>query len=141
MNLLYDRKILKPGDDLSEYFHPMASNLIDPLLLDNMDEGYRLLKKHLENGSKIYLITDSDVDGFTSASIFYNYLMEHLSDKYDFTIDVHIPEGKEHGLKTFYKDLLDEKQYDLIVVPDAGTNDVEECKALQKNGYDILILD
>lgn len=58
MNLLYDREILKKEDDLTKYFHPKADNLIDPALLDNMDEGYRLLKKHLENGSKIYLIVD-----------------------------------------------------------------------------------
>lgn len=83
----------------------------------------------------------SDVDGFSSASIFYNYLMDHLSEKYNFTIDVHIPEGKEHGLRTIYEDLLDEKKYDLIVVPDAGTNDVKECQALSEVGYDILLND
>lgn len=141
MNLLYDRAILTEKSDLNQYFYPKVNNLIEPELLDNIDDAYHLLKHHLENNSRIYIIVDSDCDGFCSSSIFYNYLTDHLSDKYNFTIDVHIPEGKEHGLRTFYKNLLEEKKYDLIVVPDAGTNDVDECKQLLEAGYDVLILD
>lgn len=39
------------------------------------------------------------------------------------------------------RDLATEKKYDLIVVPDAGSNDVEEHKVLKEMGYEIVILD
>ena len=97
--------------------------------------------KHLTAGSKIYLCVDSDVDGFTSSAVFYNYLTEHLSNKYNFTIEYHVPEGKEHGLRTLMPLFTEEKKWDLIVLPDSSSNDYEEHKELKEMGYDILVLD
>lgn len=37
--------------------------------------------------------------------------------------------------------LTEEKKYDLIILPDAGSNDVEEHKILSEMGYDIICLD
>lgn len=95
--------------------------------------------KHLNAGSKIYLCVDSDVDGFTSSAVFYNFLTDHI--KGDYTIEYHIPEGKEHGLRTLMPFLSTEKKYDLIVLPDSSSNDYEEHKILKEMGYDILVLD
>lgn len=140
--LLYDRGILHDNDEFKEkFFKPTKENLIDPILLDNMEKGYKLLKKHLEAGSRIYLVIDSDTDGITSSSLFYNYLTDNLKDKYNFTIDYHVPDGKEHGLSTLMNIFEGEKKWDLIVIPDAGSNDIEESNLLQEKGYDILTLD
>ena len=99
-----------------------------------------MLMRHIENGSKIYLCVDSDVDGFTSSALIYNYLMDNFPD-YNFTIEYHIPEGKEHGLRTLMPELSREKQYDLIILPDSSSNDYEEHEILSNMGYDILVLD
>ena len=96
--------------------------------------------KHLRAGSKIYLPTDSDIDGFTSASLFYNYLTEHFSE-YQPNIIYHIPEGKEHGLDSLMDWFPEQGDNSLVVVPDAGSNDVEQHRELTARGYDILILD
>ena len=96
--------------------------------------------KHLRAGSKIYLLVDSDIDGFTSASLFYNYLMEHFS-KYKPNIEYHIPEGKEHGLDSIMDWFPESGENSLIVIPDAGSNDVEQHKELVAHGYEILVLD
>lgn len=142
IELLEDRGIIPQDlEDFSLFFNPTKKSLINPLCLDNMEEAYNLLFKHLKNNSKIFLCIDSDVDGYTSSAIFYNYLMEHLKDKYDFTIDYHIPEGKEHGLRTLMDIFTEEKKWDLIVLPDSSSNDYEEHKILADMGYDILVLD
>lgn len=82
-----------------------------------------------------------DVDGFTSAVVFYNYLNDVLKDKFNFEIEYHIPEGKEHGLEVVAPMLENKKIADLIVCPDSSSNDYEYHKTLHDMGYDILVLD
>lgn len=49
--------------------------------------------------------------------------------------------GKQHGLKDHIENLLEDDFYRLILLPDAGTNDLEECRKLNKHNTDVLILD
>lgn len=140
-NLLLDRGILKEDEEFcKKFFKPTKENELDPELLDNVEEGYQLFKKHLVSGSKFYLIQDSDCDGLTSASLFYNYVKEYLSE-YNNEIIVHIPEGKEHGLDSIMDWFPDEGIDSLIILPDGGSNDLEQHAELRARGFEILVLD
>lgn len=142
MNLLKDREVLPSQGNNDWYFKPTVDNFCDPLTLDHMEEGYQLYKKHLENGSRIRLYVDCDVDGFTSAAVFINYFNKYLKEKYpnvEFTY--HIPEGKEHGLSSVMDEVVHEKICDLIILPDSSSNDYDEHQILSDMGYDILVLD
>lgn len=141
--LLLDRHIIEDDDDFRrDFFSPSSNNLHDPSLLDHVEEGYQMLIKHINNGSKIYLVIDSDVDGYTSSAVVYKYLNAmYPTEEFHYTIDYHVPEGKEHGLQTLMKDLSEEKKYDLIILPDSSSNDYEEHKILHDMGYDILVID
>ena len=143
IELLKDRGVLPNEEDKrKDFFCPsFEKNLLPPLNLDHMKEGAELLISHLEKGCRIYLVVDSDCDGYGSAAMFYNYLTEHLSDKYDFTIEYHIPTGKEHGLRTIMDIFEGEKKWDLVVLPDSSSNDYEEHKQLKEMGMDVLIMD
>ena len=46
--LLRDRKIIN-DENKAEFFYPTIANEENPLLLDNIKEGCKLLKKHLDN--------------------------------------------------------------------------------------------
>lgn len=142
--LLVDRKVISEEDinfgKDKPFFSPTWKNLLPPKDLDNMEEGYQLLKKHINNNSTIYLCIDPDVDGYTSAALFYNYMMNEVTG--NFTIKYHIPDGKEHGLSTIMNLFVNgEKSCDLIVLPDSASNDYEQHKILRDMGYDILVLD
>lgn len=93
----------------------------------------------MKAGSKIYLAVDCDVDGYTSAALFWLYFTSLRN--YDFSIEYHIPEGKEHGLRSLMPILSNKKIADLIVLPDSSSNDFTEHKILKELGYDILVLD
>lgn len=138
--LLLDRGIINEDVEYQRnFFNPtFYENNIDYLLLDNMVEGKELLFKHIKNKSKIYLIIDPDIDGFTSSAILYNYLKDTLNVE---NIEYHIPEGKEHGLDSLMKELIERKKYDLLILPDSSSNDYEYHKILHNMGYDILCLD
>lgn len=140
--LLLDRGIIEDNPEFLEKFaRPRKeTNELEPELLDNMEEGYQLLMKHLKNHSLFFLCIDSDADGFTSSALFYNYLKEHFSE-YEPNITYHIPDGKEHGLDTLLEWFPENGENSLIVVPDAGSNDVNEHRELRARGYEILVLD
>lgn len=142
INLLLDRGILTDTWDTKWYFSPTWDNYCNPLLLDHMEDGYNLLMKHLKNNSTIRLYVDCDVDGFTSSALFINYYNDYLKDKFPMVnISYHIPEAKEHGLRSVMDELINNKICDLIILPDSSSNDYEEHKKLSEMGYDILVLD
>lgn len=84
-----------------------------------------------------------DVDGYTSSAVVWLYMTKQLQGykDFNFTLEYHIPEGKEHGLEVVIDDLLPEKKYDLIICPDSSSNDYSFHEALKQAGYDILVLD
>ena len=70
------------------------------------------------------IIVDCDDDGFTSASMFYRFLKKHYPTM---DIDYFIHSEKQHGFTdTELMDWLTEGlHYDLIIVPDGGTNETK----------------
>ena len=92
-------------------------------------------KFNLDKRSQIQIIVDSDLDGIASATILYKFL-----NKFYPTIETvfSIHTGKQHGLSDDIK--LDELT-ELVMLPDAGSNDVEQANALNKKGIDVICLD
>lgn len=110
--------------------------LHDGMLFKNMDRGLTMLNWHLKNNSKIHIIDDVDNDGITSATIMDNYI--HNIDK-NISITHSMNQGKKHGI---IPKALTEYDFDLLIVPDAGSENIKECKELVENrDVDILILD
>jgi len=61
-------------EDLERFKYPSKNDIIDPLKLENMTEGAKMLIKHVKQNDKIFIQVDSDADGYTSAAILINYL-------------------------------------------------------------------
>ena len=104
-------------------------------LLKNIDKAVSCFIKHIENKSRIHIIVDSDVDGYTSASMVYRYI-KHLGEDIDVTYSLHTK--KQHGISD---DIEIPSDCELLIVPDAGSNDIEQCKELTEKGIDVIILD
>ena len=118
--------------DPKKYMKLTSDCLYNYAQLDNISEAVQLLLKHKEN--RIHIIVDCDVDGYTSAAILYMYIEKVLGRKCSYSLHT----GKQHGIS----DDIEIPQYtNLVIVPDAGTNDDEQCKELKKKGIDVLILD
>lgn len=81
-----------------------------------------------------------DMDGYASAAILYNFLYSLYPELFtEDRLHYQVHDDKTHGL-TMTEDVLN-KKYDLIIVPDAGSNQYEEHKQLAELGIDIIILD
>ncbi len=123
-------------NEVTSYLKTTDECLHSPKLLDNIREGAKLYVNHLSKGNKIFVQVDSDVDGYTSAATLYNYTcMVAPASAQNIVFRIH--DGKEHGVivNTVPDDVS------RVVIPDAGSNQYEEHKALVERGIDVLILD
>ena len=124
--------------DVGEFLNPHEYCLQNPYHLDNIKEGAQMLISKMNNEAKFAIIVDCDVDGFTSSSIIYNYLKKVK----DIQIDYFIHSGKQHGLEDMIDKFLDKgKYYDLLIVPDAGSNDYKYIEQLKEIELPVLIID
>lgn len=123
---------------------PDASYLQSPIGLDNITLGLidfdKMIKLSAEE--RIIVVADSDVDGFTSAAIFIQYLRKFNKEV---QIEWILHKGKGHGLSDTIDEIL-EKQNDnpniqYVILPDASSNDYEYHEQLGQEGIRTLVLD
>ena len=125
--------------DVEKYYEPTADCLQNPSDLENIGEAAALLEATLDRGERILIVVDSDNDGFTSATIMYNYIKDVAPNT---EIDYVLHEGKQHGLQDHIKNLMDEgKNYGLIILPDSSSNDYVYHEQLKEINTAVLVLD
>lgn len=124
-------------DDYETYLHLDDSVIQDYNDLDNIKNAVNTTILALQNGDKIGILIDEDVDGFCSAAMVYSYLNNCKAEKQEICYILHT-KAKAHGLS---EDVVIPSDVKLVIIPDAGTNDVEQCKKLVDNGMKIIILD
>lgn len=123
-------------DDYEKYLNLDGSVLIPYENLNNIHEAVELFMKHFNNKGKIEILVDEDPDGFCSAAMMYSYIKKMNAD-YPVNYILHA-RAKAHGLDD---DIVISDDTKLLIIPDAGTNDTEQCRELSEKGIDILILD
>lgn len=121
--------------DIERYCNLDSSVVNDYTRLNNIADAVATYIKAFQENKKIHIIVDSDCDGFTSAATIYNYSKKVFPNSY-ITYSFHT--GKGHGLSD---DVCVPDDIDFLILPDSGTNDVEQCKFLNEKGVNILILD
>lgn len=136
-NELEDILKLKGINDIDSFLNPTIHNIESELLFDNIERARDVCVAHIEKNDIIDLIVDCDCDGYTSAANIYQYIKRI---KPDVEIRCFIHKGKVHGLSDIVDSiLLDDSK--LVIIPDAGSGDVEECERLIRSGRDVIILD
>ena len=123
--------------DVAHYLNTVDTDILSPLGLDNMKKGAELLVSHIAQGSKVYVIVDSDCDGYTSAALLINYLNNLFPAFVQNNISYGMHTGKQHGI------VLDMLPNDvkLVIAPDSASSDYEQHEELSKRGVDVLVID
>ena len=95
-----------------------------------------MLNWHINNNSKIHILDDVDLDGITSATMMDNYIKDINPN---IIITHSMNNDKVHGI--VLKN-LEQYDFDLLIVPDAGSDNIQETKELnEKWDADTLIVD
>jgi single-stranded-DNA-specific exonuclease len=129
--------------DPTSYMNSTDENIIPYSLLgEEITMAHIQIMKSISENDGVGLLVDSDPDGLFSASMLYQYF------KKAFNVEpvYYLHEGKGHGLsdkETFGRILNDVKsgKVKLLMVSDAGSGDVAECKILSEAGAKIIISD
>ncbi len=136
---LIDDIILRSVEDIKYHKHPDDRYQAQMSVIGNIfKESCDRLNKHLGSGSKIVVLMDQDNDGVTSTVLLYRFLRDDLGYN---NIDVIIPEGKTHGLTPSVMEKVYDLDTNLLIIPDAASNDTEQLEELNNNNIETIVLD
>ena len=121
-------------EDIDHFMNPTKEDLLPLDSLYRVNEAYERVMAAISNNEHISILADTDLDGIASGTIMIRYL-KHFTDN----IQVHIDEGKQHGL--IGQDLSQFEDSDLLIIVDSLDKDVSQYKKLKDMDVDITILD
>lgn len=138
-NLLVQRGITT-YDEAKNFFRPSLEHLHDPFLMKDMDKAVDRLQKAMNDGEKILIYGDYDVDGTTAVALIYTYLKNFINKK---KIEFYIPDRYDEGYGISYKgiDYAAENGFGLVIVLDCGIKAVEKIEYANQRGVDFIICD
>jgi len=136
-NLLVQRGI-HSFDQAKSFFRPSLDDLHDPFLLKDMDKAINRIEQAINNGEKILVYGDYDVDGTTAVSLVYQFLRK-FTDKVDFYIPDRYNEG--YGISYQGIDFAAGHGFSLVITLDCGIKAVEKINDAKAKGVDFIICD
>lgn len=126
-----------PYDQINHYLNTTDNDILDPRLIPHLDEGAKMLIKHISQNDKVLIQVDSDCDGYTSAALLINYLYCLFPSFVNNNISYRVHMGKQHGI---IPDTIPE-DVKLVIAPDSSSNDYEAHEYLNLSGVDVLVID
>lgn len=134
--LLLQRKV-NSFPEAEGFFRPKLDQLHDPFLMKDMELAVDRLQEAIDEGQKVLLFGDYDVDGTTAVASMYTFLKDTLP------IDFYIPDRyKEgYGLSIMGIDFAKEHSVDLIISLDCGIKAIDEIAHARSLGIDFIVCD
>lgn len=125
-------------DEINRFLYPSLEDLNDPFLLKGMEEAVARLSVAIEQREKVLIFGDYDVDGVTSTSILFDFLL-----KQGLNVEFYIPDRLEegYGLSIAAVDKAMRLKPSLVITVDCGITAIEEVKYIRNSGIDIIITD
>ena len=127
-------------DEAKVFFRPALSQLHDPFLMKDMDRAVDRVMQAIDNGEKILIYGDYDVDGTTAVALVYTYLKKFFKKK---KIEFYIPDRYDEGYGISFKgiDYAAENDFKLVIALDCGIKAVERIQYANEKGVDFIICD
>lgn len=135
--LMRNRDVI--GDEAIDfYLNGTVEDLYDGLLMKDMDRAVDILKEKIEEGKKIRVIGDYDIDGVNATYILQQGLAGLGAD-----VDTDIPDRIKdgYGLNQMLIDCALEDDVDTIVTCDNGIAAMSEIAYGKENGMTIVVTD
>lgn len=135
--LIVNRDIVT-DEEIERYINTSYEMLYNPESMKDMKLAVKILKNKINNGAKIRIIGDYDVDGVISVFILYKAL-KMAGANVDFEIPDRIKDG--YGIN---KNIIDEayrEGIDTIVTCDNGIAAIEQIKYAKQLGLTVIVTD
>ncbi|MBQ1948851.1 MAG: single-stranded-DNA-specific exonuclease RecJ [Treponema sp.] len=137
---IFARRNLMCGEDIKYYMESDLRFTHLPFEFANMEDAVSRITDAIEEGEKVLIFGDKDVDGVTSTAILYGYLKSQGLD-----VQWRIPTGDDsygltiEAIDDFIKST--EGYGSLIITVDCGISCVQETAYAKQQGIDVIITD
>lgn len=123
-----------------EFFKPRIEDIHNPFLMADMQKAVERIATAIENGEKILVYGDYDVDGTTAVALMYLYLSKIVEKKY---LDFYIPDrnAEGYGISTEGIDFAKENEFSLIIALDCGIKALDKIEYANSLDIDFIICD
>lgn len=120
------------------FFRPNLKEIHDPYLMKDMEKAVERIDQAINDGEKIMVYGDYDVDGTTAVALMHHFLSQYYSE-----VAFYIPDRYKEGYGISYTgiDYALEEGYTLMVALDCGIKANEKIKYAQDKGLDFIICD
>lgn len=120
------------------FFRPTLDDLHNPYLMKDMDKAIDRIEKAIQNGEKILIYGDYDVDGTTAVSLMYSYLSSFYPN-----VITYIPDRYDEGYGISFKgiDFADDNGISLIIALDCGIKAHDKIEYANAKHIDFIIAD
>ena len=137
--ILVQRKI-ETFDQAKEFFRPQLNMLHDPWLMKDMDKAVQRIMLAFQNGEKILVFGDYDVDGTTSVACMYRFLQKHYNPALvEFYIPHRYREG--YGVSKAGIDFAKQHGYSLVIALDCGIKSIDLIGYAKELEIDFIVCD
>jgi single-stranded-DNA-specific exonuclease len=135
--LLVNRGVVEP-EQAERFLHPSWDDLPDPLLLPDAKVAVQRLLQAIERQERILVYGDYDVDGVTSAALWYQTLTKLRA-----RVQVKVPHRKRDGydIRVPVVDAAHRQGVSLILTCDCGIQAHAVVERASELGIDIIITD
>lgn len=123
--------------EIENYIHPVNVQYQSPWDYPNMKLACEMVNQIVSNSeSSVGVLVDCDLDGVMSATAIVQFLKS-----ISVTPKIFFHSTKAHGLTNNNIGEIENSNLNLLIIPDAGSNDGQYCSRVASHGTKILILD
>lgn len=126
-------------EDAASFFTPSLKELMpDPSVILDMDKGVARMVRAIQQGEKIAVFGDYDVDGATSSAVFVRFF-----EALGVPVHIYIPDRMAEGYGPNAPAMvsLRDRGIDLVITVDCGTLSFEPLKTAKDIGLDVIVVD
>jgi single-stranded-DNA-specific exonuclease len=131
------RRGINSGEEIRYFLEDEPRHLRNPFLLPNMEDAVDRIIAAKEEGEKVLVFGDRDVDGITSIALLAGFLSGREMD-----VSWQLPIGDDaYGLTIKAVDDFAAASGTLIITVDCGISNVEEIARANELGIDVIVTD
>lgn len=141
-NIIENILINSGVEDINLFLNPDDSTLIKPDNYKNLNHAAKEIIASIATNKNITVLIDSDADGFTSGAITYNILND-IAKSFEATSNISYltHTTKAHGLTDEVMENIQQIDTDLLIIPDAASNDIDNLLTLDTANYNVVVID
>lgn len=129
-------------DDIDLFLEPDSSTQSSLDSFTNLEEAAKQIIAFIATNKNITVLVDSDADGYTSSALTVNIIKDIINTfESESEVNYLVHEGKFHGLTSSVMDNIQDVDTDLLIIPDAASNDIDNLLTLSTANYNILVID